>query len=351
MPLDWLQVARDLIAIESITGNEEPAVAYIEARLRDLGLAVRSDEVLPGRRNLYAGPEQPTVVLCTHTDTVPPYVPLREDDEWLYGRGACDTKGITAAFLAAGERLLARGVDDVGFLFVVGEEVDNAGARRANEWLRARYILVGEPTENRLAQGHKGILVARLLATGEACHSAYPELGSSATHRLIAAAARLLATDFGHDPVLGQATLNVGTIEGGVAANVLAPSAEARVALRVVTSIDDAENKLFAALEASQGATAANAASLAVEILVRMPPAWLATIEGFPTTVVRYGTDVPFLANVGTPLLYGPGSIHHAHTLDERIEKRSIEQAIDDIVAIVGRLREGRGIRSPRSGV
>ena len=180
--MDHHQIARDLIELESITGNEEPVVAYLEKRLGELGLEVRSEEVAPGRRNLIAGPENPALLFCTHTDTVPPYVPLSEDEEYIYGRGACDTKGITACFLAAGERLLSEGLDDFGYLFVVGEEVDNIGAVAANRSVRCGHVVVGEPTENKLALAHKGALGARVTVEGRACHSADPAEGDSAIH-------------------------------------------------------------------------------------------------------------------------------------------------------------------------
>ena len=195
--MDHHQIARDLIELESITGNEEPVVAYLEKRLGELGLEVRSEEVAPGRRNLIAGPENPALLFCTHTDTVPPYVPLSEDEEYIYGRGACDTKGITACFLAAGERLLSEGLDDFGYLFVVGEEIDNIGAVAANRSVRCGHVVVGEPTENKLALGHKGVLGARVKVEGRACHSAYPAEGDSAIHRLLGYLQQVLRADFG----------------------------------------------------------------------------------------------------------------------------------------------------------
>ena len=213
--MDHHQIARDLIELESITGNEAPVVAYLEKRLGELGLDVRSEEVAPCRRNLVAGPETPALIFCTHTDTVPPYVPLSEDEEFIYGRGACDTKGITACFLAAGERLLAEGLDDFGYLFVVGEEIDNVGAIAANRSVRCGHLVVGEPTENRIALGHKGALGARVRVEGRACHSAYPEEGDSAIHRLLGYLQRVLRTDFGNSELLGAATVNIGGIEGG----------------------------------------------------------------------------------------------------------------------------------------
>lgn len=334
--MDYLQVARDLIGIDSTTGREEPVAAYLSEVLeRDLGLAVRGLPVAEDRRNLLAGPEGARVLFCTHMDTVPPYVPLREDDEFIRGRGACDTKGIIACQLEAGRRLLDAGVTDFGYLFLVGEEVDNIGARVANESVRCGYLIVGEPTENRLAVGHKGVLGARVSVAGRAAHSAYPENGDSAVHRLLRGLDRLLSSDLGRDPTLGPATVNVGVIRGGVAGNVLAPDAEALVVIRVVDSPEDARRRLDACFRSSGGDPDP---SVTIEETVRMDVPRLERLEGYPETVVAYGTDVPFLEDVGRPLLFGPGSILDAHTDGEKIAKREMRRAVDAYVDMVRRL-------------
>ena len=338
MPAErMLNDARELIEIESITGNEEGVVRRLECALDAMGLETRSEQVAAGRRNLMAGPERPAVLFCTHTDTVPPHIPLREDERYLYGRGACDTKGISAAMLEAGRRLLAEGIRDFGYLFVVGEEVDNAGARAANRHVRAGHVIVGEPTENRLAVGHKGFVSLRVEVEGTPCHSAYPERGDSALHRLLAALARLQASDFGNDDVLGPATLNIGVVQGGVAANVLAPHAEARIALRVVGDLDEAEQLVRACF--ADPATGREDPRVSLEIISRMPRPKLERLEGLPETTVSYGTDVPFLQDVGKAFLLGPGSILDAHTDHEKIEKAAMEEAAGIYAAMVKRLR------------
>ncbi len=334
--MEPLRIARDLIAIESITGNEEPVVAYLESALRDMGLDVRSEEVAPGRRNLMAGPEGPRVLFCTHTDTVPPFLPPGEDDEFLHGRGACDTKGITAAFLGAGARLLEKGVRDFGYLFVVGEEVDNVGAIVANRSVRADYIVVGEPTENRLAIGHKGAFGARVKVTGTACHSAYPDQGDSAVHRLLRYLARVDQTDFGSSDTLGPSTTNIGVISGGVAHNVLAPHAEAHVMIRVVSDIEELESRFRDCF--LDPATGRHDERVELDIYLRMLSPRLERLEGFDETVVSYGTDLPFLVDVGRPLLFGPGTILDAHTATEKISKAQIFEAIDRYVEIAEHL-------------
>lgn len=334
--MDYLQTARDLIAIESITGNEEPAATYLEGALRRLGLPVRSQEVAPGRRNIIAGPERPAVLFCTHMDTVPPYIPLGEDEDYIYGRGACDTKGITACFLEAGRRLLKAGRTDIGYLFLVGEEIDHDGAKIANRAVRASFVIVGEPTENQLAAGHKGGLAVRVRVQGKASHSAYPELGDSAVHRLLGGLARVMAEDFGSDDLLGPATVNVGVIHGGVAHNVLAPEAEARVLVRLVGPLEEAERTLRACFNDSR--RGALDPHVTLETTMRMPVTRCERLEGFPETVVSYGTDVPFLKDVGRPLLFGPGSIHDAHTDGEKIAKRDMEVAVTRYVEMTERL-------------
>ena len=330
--VDPLQLTRELIAIESITGNEEHATARIEGALRALGLSVDSQQVAPGRRNLVAtaGPERPRVLFCTHTDTVPPYVPLSEDDDWIRGRGACDTKGIAAAMLAAGEKLLARGFRDFGYLFVVGEETDNAGAKVANRKVHAGQLIVGEPTEMKVALGHKGVLRVQVTARGQACHSAYPERGDSAIHRLLGGLGRVIAADFGHSELLGRSTVNVGEISGGVAANVLAPHAEAMVMIRVVTSVVAVRRTLEACF--SDPHTGRMDPQITFASSVDMEPCLLDRVEGYPECVVSYGTDIPHLLEIGTagrPVLFGPGSILDAHTDGEKIRKRDILAAAD----------------------
>ncbi len=314
--------ARELIEIESTTGCEGACVDRAERLLIASGLPVESIPVAPGRRDLLAGPPGARVVLVTHLDTVPPPIPFSEDEEFLHGRGSCDAKGIAAAMLEAARRLLASGVRGFGVLFVVGEEVDHAGARAANARVRAESIIVGEPTRNLLARGHKGALVLRLRARGRAAHSAYPERGESAIHILLEALQRLRAADFGSDPVLGASTVNVGRIEGGVAPNVLAPEAWAELMFRVVVPLPELERRLRECLAAPGGSGVDPRLSL--EEVSSMPPTRTSELAGFPTTVVSFGTDIPFLRDAGTPYLIGPGDILDAHTAGEKVSRQEL---------------------------
>jgi len=323
------QLVLRFLGIESITGNEAAYTDAVEAELRTRGHEVRRQAVAPGRDNLVVGAGRP-ILFCTHLDTVPPFFPPSEDDTHLHGRGACDTKGILVAMLEAGDRLREEGIE-VGYLLVVGEEVDGAGAERANRDLRADYVVVGEPTENQLALGHKGVLKFALESHGVTGHSAYPEVGHSAIHELTGVLAALLAEDWGHDDTLGPGTLNVGMVEGGHAANVIADRARAELMMRTVTPVQPILDRIRALLPEHTS----------LEVVAAKGPSHCRTVGGLPTTVVRFSTDIPYLPDVGEPLLYGPGSIRDAHTAHERIAKASLHRAVDDYVHIGRALAAG----------
>ncbi|MGH9467364.1 MAG: M20/M25/M40 family metallo-hydrolase [Terriglobales bacterium] len=320
---------RALVDVDSTTGQEGAAAALTASFLRQHGDGHQGgwDEVslwpvAPGRDNVFARRGQPRVVLSTHLDTVPPFFPSREDDERIYGRGACDAKGICAAMCCAALELAAEGVSDFGLLFVVGEERNSAGAIAANALAPAlagpRYLINGEPTESRLMEAGKGVLRVALRAHGRAAHSAYPELGDSAIHKLLPVLARLQAMPLPHDRVLGPTTLNIGTIAGGRAPNVIADEAEAELMFRLVGP----GAPVRAAVEA------AVAGEVEHEFVLEIPPVRLATLPGYPTGIVAFGTDIPQLGNWGTPLLFGPGSIQVAHTAGEFIEKRELAASV-----------------------
>ncbi len=264
----------------------------------------------------------PRVVFCTHLDTVPPFYPSSEDDEYVYGRGACDAKGVLAAMVFAAVALRDQGVTDLGLLFVVGEEVDSVGALAANRLeSRARYVVVGEPTENRMANGHKGGLKFRLTAKGKAAHSAYPQLGDSAIERLLDVLPRSAPTTGGEAIVLGAATVNIGTLSGGLAANVIAPAAEATVFIRVVGRATDVREELEAIL--------ARHPASSFELISQSDAVFCETRPGYEIAPVAFGTDIKSLKTFGKPLLIGPGSIHDAHTSNEKIGKKEAHDAVE----------------------
>jgi len=322
--MDVFELTRKLVDIESITGNEEAVGEFLFAHLSELARAqngaVEKMQVEPRRFNVFASFGTPVVTLSTHLDTVPPFFPSREDDTQIWGRGACDVKGIIASMILSGRRLLDGGVRNFGLLFVVGEERNSAGAFHAARNPRgSRFLINGEPTENRLALGSKGALRFELVARGRMAHSAYPQLGDSAIDKLLDVLERVRRIELPHHPVLGQSTLNIGTIQGGRAPNVIPDYAEASVMIRLV---GDAQPLRDAVLAAASGAAAASE-------VVCIPALHLGALDGFPTTVVSYTTDIPAFGGAwGQPYLLGPGTIHVAHTAEERISKKELTDAV-----------------------
>ncbi len=319
-PLDVSTLTFDLVRIPSISGTEGEVVGAVEKLLRERAWSVQRIAVSPGRDDLWATAcDAPLVTLSTHLDTVPPYIPPHTDAGRLYGRGACDAKGIAAAMIVAAERLRARDVP-VGLLFVVGEETVHDGALAANTMVTTSRVLInGEPTESRLAVGTKGALRAVVRTTGRAAHSAYPELGRSATRELVHVLATLDDVALPTDPVLGATTINIGALSGGVADNVIAPWAEARLMIRLVSDAGDVQARLRGWAEPRA----------TIEFAAMVPPVHLHTVPGFETGVVAFATDVPCLARWGTPYLFGPGSIHTAHTDGEYVELAELGRAVD----------------------
>ena len=336
-PLDPIALTRELVDIESTTYQEGPVGEFLAGFLASRGWAVEKTAVAQPadgadgpRWNVYAGPagEAPDLVFSTHMDTVPPHIPYREDDEYLYGRGVCDAKGIIATQCAAAEALRAEGYR-VGLLFVSGEERDSAGAKTANETPKgSRFLINGEPTDNRLALASKGALRTVLRAKGKMAHSAYPELGESAVHKLIEALGKVLALELPVTEDVGPTTVNVGQIQGGYAPNVIADKAEAQVLIRLVS---DSGPIRAAVLEAAEGL-------VDVDFTLEIPFVRLRAIEGLPTMIAKFTTDIPKLDRWGEPLLLGPGSIHVAHTPGEKVAKRELLEAVDLYVRIAKQL-------------
>lgn len=319
---------RELVDIPSVTGDESAAAGRVGADLEAEGYRVEFDETAPGRPNVLAraGAEPPRVWFCTHLDTVPPYFPSNETGTHIGGRGSCDAKGILAAMVFAGRELRREGARGFGFAFTVGEEVDSDGARHLETRgpdgppESARTLICGEPTEGVMASGHKGTLRVRLRARGQAAHSAYPEQGDSAVHRLLDRIARIRGEEWGTDPLLGEATVNVGVLAGGVAGNVLAPEAEATIYFRLVGPAAPARGR-FAELVAEDPRCSWELVGENDAVVCRVLP-------GYRTAPMAYSTDIPFLPSWGTPMLIGPGSIHDAHGAEERVSKRQLVDAV-----------------------
>jgi acetylornithine deacetylase len=333
--MDAVTLTRQLIDIESITGNEAKVGNYLYGELLRLGYQVQKTPVESDRFNVFAtSPEQPqpAVVFSTHMDTVPPFIPSSEDSGRIYGRGSCDAKGIIAAQIAAAERLRRKGTY-VGLLFVAGEERDSLGAQVANQQPAAgcRFLVNGEPTENHLAIASKGTLRCEITARGRMAHSAYPELGESAINKLVPALDRLLAMPLPTNPEIGPCTVNIGLIEGGRAPNIIPDYAHADLAYRLVGRSDELRKQIVA--------TAGD--QVEVTFPLELPFMRLRTIDGLPTMIAAFTTDIPKLTNWGEPLLIGPGSIHVAHTEGEYIEKQQLHDAIDLYCRIATGLIDG----------
>ena len=336
--LDPIRLTRQLCEIESTTYHEGAAGDFLADFLAGRGWAVEktpveqpSENAGGGPRwNIYAGKagETPDLVFSTHMDTVPPYIPFSEDENFLYGRGVCDAKGILAAQVAAAEALRTEGFR-IGLLFVSGEERDSAGAIAANKSPKgSRFLINGEPTDNRLALASKGALRAAFRATGKMAHSAYPELGESAVHKLVEVLGKLLTMPLAELEDIGPSTLNIGQIQGGYAPNVIADKAEAQVLVRTVTDSGPVRAQLVA--------IAGDKAE--VEFTLDSPFVRLRAVEGLPTMVAKFSTDIPHLSNWGEPLLLGPGSIHVAHTPFEKLAKKELLEAVELYVKVAKQL-------------
>jgi len=323
-PLNLVDFARGLIDIDSTTGREQAAGEWLAADLERRGYQVERQMVADGRFNVIAWIDEPAVVLSTHFDCVPPFFPSGLRGGVLYGRGSCDAKGILASQVAAVERLRAGGETRVGMLFVVGEERGSDGAMTANRAPRPSAFLVnGEPTEGKLGIATRGVLRLRLRALGRAAHSSIPEHGESAIDKLLDALMRMRSLTWPSDPDLGETFYTLGLIEGGIAPNVISPSATAEVMFRIVGSGDDVL-RIARTLEPL----------VSIEEVLRVPMVRMHTIPGMPAQVFPFTTDVPLLDRWGTPLLCGPGSILVAHTSDEHIAVAELESAVDSYVSL-----------------
>jgi acetylornithine deacetylase len=327
--MDLFELTKQLMSIPSVSGDEEAIGFWLRDHLESLGWTVELQPIeeptgaSPVRQNNVVAwlNETPRVWFSTHIDTVPSFIPPTEDDEKIYGRGSCDAKGIIAAQITAAQLLRAEGIQDIGLLYTVEEERSSAGARAANDHplaAKCEYLINGEPTDNDLAIGSKGTFRVAIKATGKAAHSAYPEQGDSAIERLLDILEDVRHTKFPHDDFFGETTVNIGTIEGGVALNVIPPTAEAGLAIRLTTPRAPIEEALRNVVR-DRGE---------VEVLSCSEPVRMLAVDGFEQKVVRFTTDIPYLTNWGQPLLLGPGSILFAHTKDEFVSKEELREVV-----------------------
>lgn len=324
--MQLFELTRMLVDIDSTTNHEKPVADFLFSHLATLASRhqghIERQPVAADRENIFVTWGDPVVALSTHMDTVPPFFPSREDDRHIWGRGSCDAKGIIASMIAAAENLLAAGERNLALLFVVGEERNSAGALAAAQTPRgSRFLINGEPTENQLALGCKGALRFELTARGKLAHSAYPQLGHSAINELLDALQKIREIQLPSDPLLGASTLNIGTIAGGRAPNVIADEARAELMFRTVGDP--------ASIREAVSSVVSRNSSLEVRETFYTPAAHLSPLDGIPTTVVAFTTDIPsFDGAWGKPFLIGPGSIHLAHTAEERIPKQQLLEAV-----------------------
>lgn len=332
MPLDVVALTRRLVDIPSISGDERECGEFLDGFLTGLahayGGTVQRMPVERDRFNVLAIFGEPKLTFSTHFDTVPPFIPSSEDDTWIHGRGSCDAKGILAAMIGAAERLLSEGRTGLALLFVVGEEQGSAGAyTAAQNGIGSTFLINGEPTENKLAVGTKGALRIELHAHGRMAHSAYPELGQSAIEPLIAVLADLMQAEWPVHPRLGPTTMNIGTLQGGRAPNVIPDNAKAELLIRLVGDPEIVRQQIRDIV----------ADRVEIREVLCIPAVELGTVPGIETCVVKYTTDIPALGPAwGEPFLLGPGTIHVAHTEHERLAKRDLSDAVD-LYARIGR--------------
>jgi acetylornithine deacetylase len=286
MTFDPIRFTRQLVDIESVTGNEAAVGLYLASQLESLGYNVERMPVEGDRINVFAAPPndpEPPLVFSTHLDVVPPWFPSSEDENNIYGRGSCDAKGIIAAQVAAAERLNRSGVP-VGLLYVSGEERDSLGAHVANQHARgSRFIVNGEPTQSRMALASKGALRVEITSHGKMAHSAYPELGESAIDKLLDALQSLRAMKLPENPEVGPSTLNIGIIEGGRATNVIPDHAKAQLLYRLVESSEQLRRQIVEAVGIRGD----------VDFVLDIAYMRFRTVPGIPTMTASFTTDIP----------------------------------------------------------
>lgn len=329
------QLTREFVTLESITGNEAVFAEKVEAVLLDVGWHVQRQKAEENRWNVYATPDanvNPKIIFCSHLDTVAPFIELNEDDNYIYGRGSCDAKGVIAAMISAAIKLALNGESEIGCLFTVGEEVDSIGAKHANDLApdSVKYTIIGEPTDNRLVSGQKGIYLVEVHTEGKSAHSAYPELGESAVDKLLTILHNIRTTALPSDPDLGETTVNISRLQGGDRYNVIPDHASAGVMFRVSTSLEEVKSLMK------------NAVGDIGEIreINMCEPQKMTKVEGYENEVVAFSTDAPYMTHWGERMVIGPGSIHDAHTDNEKISKAQLSESVGVYVELVKKILE-----------
>ncbi|KAJ2896637.1 hypothetical protein MKZ38_005396 [Zalerion maritima] len=354
---------RSLVEIESLTGNEYTVGNFLAEYLSNRGYQTQlnslppTDKTKPGetRSDLLAwrGSDfsHSKVVVTSHIDTVPPYIPYGISDEIptsetvITGRGSVDAKASVAAQIIAVEELMAAGsldTDDVALLYVVGEESTGDGMRAFSDMLgnmdpepQIQAAIFGEPTENKLACGHKGHVGCVVTAKGKAGHSGYPWLGKSANEIMIKALAKLFGTDLGSSPLFGHTTVNVGIMDGGVASNVIPESALADLTIRVAigpqeSGADTVVERLRMVLKSIDSEAFDTQCFNGYGVIECE-----CNVEGFETEIMNYGTDIPNFKANAKRYLYGPGTILVAHSDHEAIKLADLEESVEGYKKLV----------------
>lgn len=317
--MELFKLTKQLIQIESLSGNEHQIADFLFDYLKNIGFKVDYQKVCKNRKNIYARLEEPKVILSTHMDTVAPYLEFGEDKDFIYGRGSCDAKGIMAAQIKAAEQLINSGYKNFGLLFVVDEEEISMGAVEANKIPNTcKFLINGEPTGNKMAVGSKGSLRFKIITKGKAAHSAYPDMGESAIEKLMDILNDIRNLSLPQHKILDKTLLNIGTIEGGIQANVIPPAAEALIMMRIVTSIKEIKSIIEKTVN-RRGK---------IEYLSENEPVFTETLDGYETMAAAFTTDIPKLTNWGKPILFGPGNILDAHTDHEKISKKQLTEAV-----------------------
>lgn len=335
--LSLLDLHERLVSIPSVSGSEHAVAVYLARVLEQMGLTVELERVSGGsadkpRYNVYAyqgRTRNTTVVVTSHIDTVPPYIPYHVEGTKIFGRGSCDAKGSVVSQIFAVLSLIGNAEVEEGqvsLLYVVGEEVDGSGMSTASRDLNATWELAifGEPTELKLGVGHKGNYFFELVVKGHASHSGYPELGTSATEILVPVLQDLLALELPLLELLGPSTLNIGRIDAGVAANVIPARAYAQVLIRVAADL--------ALVDKLVRQVVGNVAHLEFKLHATNEPQYIDyKVDGFESIVLAYATDIPNLVgqNLTLRYLYGPGSIHVAHGDNEYVENEDLLVAVE----------------------